>query len=94
MKDLKHLYFFEKLLDDANNELVRAAKDEGRVCVGSVCSLVPKSVRVRNLYGASACTANRLDGDGNLLSDEFPVRVQQSTAGAGQLRVDISFWIV
>ena len=29
MKDLKHLYFFEKLLDDANNELVRAAKDEG-----------------------------------------------------------------
>ncbi len=42
MKDLKHLYFFEKLLDDANNELVRAAKDEGRVCVGSVCSLVPE----------------------------------------------------
>ena len=36
-----------------------------------------------NIYGASACTANRLDGDGNLLSDEFPVRVQQSTAGAG-----------
>ena len=85
MKDLKHLYFFEKLLDDANNELVRAAKDEGRVCVGSVCSLVPE-VLLRaawNIYGASACTANRLDGNGNLLSDEFPVRVQQSTAGAG-----------
>ena len=85
MKDLKHLYFFEKLLDDANNELVRAAKDEGRVCVGSVCSLVPEvllelpgtfTVRLR-------APLNRLDGDGNLLSDEFPVRVQQSAAGAG-----------
>lgn len=26
MKDLKHLYYFEKLLEDANNELVRKAK--------------------------------------------------------------------
>ena len=33
MKDLKHLYYFEKLLDDANNELVRAAKDEHLRCV-------------------------------------------------------------
>lgn len=42
MKDLKHLYYFEKLLDEANNELVRAAQDEGQICVGSVCSLVPE----------------------------------------------------
>lgn len=28
MKDLKHLYYFERLLDDANNELVRQAKEE------------------------------------------------------------------
>lgn len=42
MKDLKHLYYFEKLLEEANNELVRRAKDEGRICVGSVCSLVPE----------------------------------------------------
>ena len=29
MKDLKHLYYFEKLLEDANNELVRKAKEDG-----------------------------------------------------------------
>ncbi|MCI8484307.1 MAG: 2-hydroxyacyl-CoA dehydratase [Lachnospiraceae bacterium] len=42
MKDLKHLYYFEKLLDEANNELVREAQKEGRICVGNVCSLVPE----------------------------------------------------
>ena len=42
MKDLKHLYYFEHLLDDANNELVRQAKEEGRKCIGSVCFTVPE----------------------------------------------------
>ena len=35
MKDLKHLYYFEKLLEDANNELVREAKNEGLKCFKS-----------------------------------------------------------
>ncbi len=42
MKDLKHLYYFEKLLEDANNELVRQAQADGRICVGSVCYQVPE----------------------------------------------------
>ncbi len=42
MKDLKHLYYFEKLLEDANNELVRQAQEEGRICVGSVCYQMPE----------------------------------------------------
>lgn len=42
MKDLKHIYYFEKLLEDANNDLVRQAQAEGRICVGNVCSLVPE----------------------------------------------------
>lgn len=42
MKDLKHLYYFEKLLDDANNELVREAKNAGLKCVGSVCYQIPE----------------------------------------------------
>ncbi len=42
MKDLKHLYYFEHILDDANNELVRQAKEEGRKCIGSVCFTVPE----------------------------------------------------
>ena len=31
MRDLKHLYEFEKLLQDANNELVQKAKNDERV---------------------------------------------------------------
>ena len=42
MKDLKHLYYFEHLLDDANNELVRQAQSEGLKCVGSVCYQIPE----------------------------------------------------
>ena len=36
MKDLKHLYYFEKLLDDTYNDLARAAKEEGRYAIGHV----------------------------------------------------------
>lgn len=42
MKDLKHLYYFENLLMDANNDLVREAQAEGRLCVGSVCYQIPE----------------------------------------------------
>ena len=34
MKDLKHLIFFEKLLENADNELVRQAQDEGGIALG------------------------------------------------------------
>ncbi len=55
MKDLKHLYYFEKLLDDANNELVRQARKEGMKCVGSTCSQIPEVLL--NLKG---CFSTRL----------------------------------
>ena len=42
MKDLKHLYYFENLLEDANNELVRKAQEDGKKCIGSVCYTVPE----------------------------------------------------
>jgi benzoyl-CoA reductase/2-hydroxyglutaryl-CoA dehydratase subunit BcrC/BadD/HgdB len=42
MKDLKHLYYFEKLLEDANNELVRQAQQQGQVCVACVCENTPE----------------------------------------------------
>ena len=42
MKDLKHLTYFENLLLEANNELVRSAQSEGRFAVGQVCSLIPE----------------------------------------------------
>ena len=42
MRDLTHLYYFEGLLDDADNELVRQAKAAGRKCVGNICYQVPE----------------------------------------------------
>lgn len=34
MKDLKHLEYFENLLQESNNDLVREAKEEGRKAIG------------------------------------------------------------
>jgi benzoyl-CoA reductase/2-hydroxyglutaryl-CoA dehydratase subunit BcrC/BadD/HgdB len=42
VKDLKHLFYFEKLLDDANNELVREAQKEGRLALGYTCYHMPE----------------------------------------------------
>ena len=42
MKDLKHLYYFERLLDNADNELIRKAQEEGRKCIGNVCYQTPE----------------------------------------------------
>lgn len=42
MKDLKHMIYFESLLQDANNELVRKAKSEGRHSIGYTCFHVPE----------------------------------------------------
>ena len=50
MRDLKHLLYFENLLQSANNELVAKAKDEGKVCVAFVCENVPEPLL--NLGGA------------------------------------------
>lgn len=42
MKDLKHLYYFENLLQEVNNDLVREAQAQGKLAIGSVCSLIPE----------------------------------------------------
>ncbi len=42
MKDLKHLYYFENLLTEANNELVRKAQAEGRLALGYTCYHMPE----------------------------------------------------
>ena len=42
MKDLKHLIYFEKLLEDANNDLVRQAKAEGEIALGYTCFHMPE----------------------------------------------------
>lgn len=42
MRDLKHLIFFEDLLQDANNALVQAACAEGRLALAYNCSYIPE----------------------------------------------------
>ena len=62
MKDLKHLIYFENLLQEANNELVQKAKAEGKFAIGYTCYFMPEvlldlpgcfSVRLR----APRCTS-------------------------------------
>lgn len=42
MRDLSQLYYFEKLLEEANNSLVQEGIKKGLHPIGSVCSLVPE----------------------------------------------------
>lgn len=42
MKDLKYLYEFENLLQEANNDLVQQAKSEGKLCLAYTCYHIPE----------------------------------------------------
>lgn len=42
MRDLKHLGYFENLIRESSNELIRQAKDEGKKCVAFVCENTPE----------------------------------------------------
>lgn len=42
MKDLKHLKYFEDLLQEANNELITQARSEGKKCVAYACENTPE----------------------------------------------------
>ena len=44
MKDLKHIHYFENLLEQANNDLVQKAKEEGGVAVGYTCYYIPEAL--------------------------------------------------
>ena len=53
MKDLKHLIYFEDLLQEANNELVKQAAADGKKALGYTCYFVPEVLL--NLAAASRC---------------------------------------
>ena len=42
MRDLKHLIYFEDLLQTANNELIQKAKEKGGIAVAYTCENVPE----------------------------------------------------
>ncbi len=55
MRDLKHLIYFENLLQEANNDLVKQAKDEGRLALGYTCYFMPEI-----LLDLPGCFSSRL----------------------------------
>ena len=44
MRDLKHIHFYEDLLEQANNDLVKKAKEEGKTCVAYTCYYMPEAL--------------------------------------------------
>jgi hypothetical protein len=42
LKDLKHLIYFESLLENADNELVKQAQADGQLALGYTCYHVPE----------------------------------------------------
>lgn len=42
MKDLKNLYYFEKLLEDSYNDLARQGQADGNIAIGHVCFQIPE----------------------------------------------------
>ena len=55
MKDLKHLIYFEGLLENADNELVEKAKADGGICLGYTCFHIPEV-----LLNVGNCFSTRL----------------------------------
>ena len=52
MRDLKHLQYFENLLQEANNQLITKAKKDGKICVAYVCENTPEPLmNLGNTFG-------------------------------------------
>ncbi len=55
MKDLKHLIYFEKLLESADNELIKQAQADGGIALGYTCFHIPEV-----LLNVDKCFSTRL----------------------------------
>ena len=77
MKDLKHLIYFEDLLTDANNALVKQATADGKKALGYTCYFVPE-VLLNLLLGAPACPRHEQHRHRYILHDQqdLPVHAQ------------------
>ena len=77
MKDLKYTIYFEKLLEDAHNELVKKAQDDGQICLGYTCYHIPEVI-----LNVDNCFSTRLIcGYRNLLHVQLYLPVRQSHRG-------------
>lgn len=64
MKDLKHLIYFENLLSEADNELVKQAAGEGKHALGYTCYFIPEV-----LLNLDGCFSVRLRAPGTTNTD-------------------------
>lgn len=87
MKDLKHLLYFENLLQEAHNDLIAQAQNEGKICVAYACENTPEPLL--NLPGAFSTRLRaprtgsmEMATYGHILYDQLPVRVQPRAARA------------
>ena len=55
LKDLKHVIYFESLLENANNELIQKAQADGQICLGYTCFHIPEV-----LLNVDNCFSTRL----------------------------------
>ena len=55
MKDLKHMIYFESLLENADNELIEKKKADGGICLGYTCFHIPEV-----LLNVDKCFSTRL----------------------------------
>lgn len=64
MKDLKHLLYFENLLQEAHNDLSHRQQNEGKICVAYACENTPEPLLnlARGVFDAPARAAHRLHG--------------------------------
>ena len=59
MRDLKYLQYFEDLLQEANNELIVKAKEEGKVCAAFLCENTPEPLmNLGNAFGVRLFAPN------------------------------------
>ena len=72
MKDLANLYYFEKLLEDVNNDLVRQAQAKGDIAIGqSVFRYRSRLLTAWQLFGKAACAPYRFYRDGYILHEQY-----------------------
>ena len=81
MKDLKHLIFFEDLLQQANNQLVQQAVDQGQIALGYNCYYIPEPAGL--LLQPPAGAPQRLAGHRLVLHDRPQLPLCPLHPGAG-----------
>ena len=90
MKDLKHLIYFESLLENADNELVRKAQEDGGLAMGYTCFHIPEVLlNVDNCFSVRLRAPNTGSIDiatyymSNYTCEFARALVERGTAGEG-----------